>query len=181
MFAIENSQGVILCNLTTCHQQAFIAKPPADWICRPEVRLLAPQLEKLLGFSPRADVLMQQADGSRRLWIEFEIGRADPVANHAKFATIQLFQPQTEVDVFVSMISPGVTRGRRDLAANMIGVIRHIGMEAYQIVLLPHTPRQEIKRLKHLAVDALSQQALNVQAEIARAPAVSQSLAKQMP
>jgi hypothetical protein len=31
--------------------------------------------------------------GSRRLWIEFEISRADPVANHAKFATAQLFQP----------------------------------------------------------------------------------------
>jgi hypothetical protein len=28
------------------------------------------------------------------LWIEFEVSRADPVANHAKFATAHLFQPQ---------------------------------------------------------------------------------------
>ena len=33
-----------------------------------------------------ADVLLERVDGSRRLWVEFEVSRADPVANHAKFA-----------------------------------------------------------------------------------------------
>jgi hypothetical protein len=176
LFFIENSLGVILGNLATYLQQEFITKQPPGWTCQSEVRLLAPQLAKLLGFSPRADVLMERADGGCRLWIEFEISRADPVANHAKFATIQLFHSQAAVDVFLSMISPGVARGRRNLAANMIWVMRRIGMEAYQTVLLPHTSRQEIRRLNHLAPDALIQEALNVQAEIERVLTVCYSL-----
>lgn len=165
-------------NLATYLQQAFRAKQPHGWICQREARLLSPQLANLLGFSPRADVLLIREDGTRRLWIEFEIRRADPVANHAKFATTHLFQPQTEIDVFLSMISPGVDRGRHNLAANMIWVMRHIGMEAYQTVLLPHTSREEIKRLNLLSLDGIIQEAINVEPEIERALIVSQSLAQ---
>lgn len=163
-------------NLATYLQQEFRANQPPGWNCQLEARLLSPQLENLLGFSPRADVLLTRQDGTRRLWIEFEIRRADPVANHAKFATTQLFQPQTEVDVFLSMISPGVDRGRHNLAANMIWVMRHIGMEAYQTVLLPHRSREEIKRLNLLSLDAIIRTAINVAPEIERALTVSQSL-----
>ena len=67
---------------------------------------MSPGLERMLGFAPRADVLLSRADGSTRLWIEFEISRADPVANHAKFATAHLFEPRTSGDTFVSMVSP---------------------------------------------------------------------------
>ncbi|HUM68180.1 MAG TPA: hypothetical protein PLK31_04970 [Chloroflexota bacterium] len=137
---------------------------------------MSPELNLLLGFSPRADVLLEREDGTRRLWIEFEISRADPVANHAKFATTQLFQPQTAQDVFISMISPAVDRGRHNLAANMIWVMRHTGMEAYQTVLLPHTSPPDIRRLNHLEVAVIMGEAIMVEPEIARALTISQSL-----
>ena len=82
-------------------------------------------LEALLGYRPRVDVLLEREDGSRRLWIEFEVSRADPVANHAKFATAHLFQPQAEADSFLAMVSPHVARGRRSLihfAGNLTGL-----------------------------------------------------------
>lgn len=163
-------------NLATYLQQEFNAKRPFGWTCRPEARLLDPQLAKLLGFSPRADVLLEREDGTRRLWIEFEISRADPVANHAKFATTQLFQPQADRDVFLSMISPAVDRGRHNLAANMIWVMRRIGMEAYQTALLPSIAPAEIRRLNHLSLVQLASAALDVTPEIERALLVSQSL-----
>src|SRR5215207_240726 len=95
-------------------QRAFESQCPSGWICRREVRLLPLELQKMMGYSPRADVLLERNDGSRRLWIEFEISRADPVANHAKFATAHLFQPQLSSDSFVAMVSPHVARGRRN-------------------------------------------------------------------
>ena len=164
-------------NLSTYLQREFNAKRPPGWHCRHEVPLLSPKLAQLLGYSPRVDVLLEREDGGRRLWIEFEISRADPVANHAKFATAQLFQPQPAGDVFLSMVSPDVTRGRRNLAANPIWLMRHIGMEAYQTHWLPHTLPADIRRLNYLVLDAIAGEALDVESEIERALLVSQSLA----
>jgi hypothetical protein len=75
---------------------------------------LSSRISRLLGYSPRVDVLLESVNHSRRLWIEFEVSRADPVANHAKFAIAHLFEPQPKTDVFVSMLSSHVTRGRQN-------------------------------------------------------------------
>ncbi len=112
----------------------------------------------------------------RRLGIEFEVSRADPVANHAKFATAHLFQAQPETDSFVSMVSTHVNRGRRNLAANTVLVMRHIGMSAFQTVLFPRVAGEEVKRLNHLQVAALGGAGLPVSEEIERALSVSQPL-----
>ena len=101
--------------LTQYLQDQFTNFCPAGWTCRAEQRVLSANWEALLGYAPRVDVLMTQADGQRRLWIEFEVSRADPVANHAKFATAHLFQPQPATDVFVSMVSAHVARGRQNI------------------------------------------------------------------
>jgi hypothetical protein len=142
------------------------------------VRVLSPQLENVLGYSPRVDVLLEKEDGSRRLWIEFEISRADPVANHAKFATAHLFQPQPQTDVFLSMVSSHVARGRRNLAANTVWLMRYAGMKAYQTHLLPYIAPDAVKRLNYLGLTALAQKKVDVIAEIRRALAVSQVLAE---
>jgi hypothetical protein len=163
-------------NLAAYLQREFSARRPLGWTYQREVRVLSPQLENVLGYSPRVDVLLEKEDGSRRLWIEFEISRADPVANHAKFATTQLFQPQTVPDVFLAMVSPHVDRGRNNLAANMIWVMRYIGMRAYQTVLLPHTSPLEIKRLNHLVRDCIAREVIDIESEIQRALTVSDSL-----
>jgi len=75
-------------------QESFIRSCPQDWTCAREVSLLDPRLAKLFGNATKADVVLERADGTRKLWIEFEVSRAGPVANHAKFATAHLFPPQ---------------------------------------------------------------------------------------
>ena len=163
-------------SLTTFLQQEFANNCPAGWTSDREIRLLPYDLEAVLGYSPRVDVLLERQDASQRLWIEFEVSRADPVANHAKFATAHLFQPQPKTDVFVSMVSPHVTRGRQNLAANTVLLMRHIGMNAFQTILFPQISPAEIKRLNHLDQLLLSDEKLNVKREIERAMLVSQAV-----
>jgi hypothetical protein len=123
-------------------------------------------------------VLLSRKDGTRRIWIEFEISRADPVANHAKFGTAHLFEPKTPDNVFVSMVSSHVTRGRHNLAASSIFLLRHIGIEAFQTMLLPQKPADAIKTLNHLPFqDLVSHSSLSVTGEIERAIAVSTPIA----
>ena len=129
--------------------------------------------QSILGYSARADVLLTRDDGTRRIWIEFEVSRADPVANHAKFATSHLFEPQPKTDTFVAMVSSHVTRGRRNLAANTILLMRRIGMRAFQTVLLPSISPADIKRLNHLSIAELLTKSIDTDSEIARAMLIS--------
>ena len=162
--------------LTPFLQNEFERLCPVGWTCRREVRVQSEKLERTLGYSARADVLLQRLDGSARYWIEFEISRADPVANHAKFATGHLFEPQAPEDVFVSMVSPHVARGRRNLAANAISLMRCIGMNAFQTVLLPHNAGTEIKKLNETPVAQLGMQNLPIQEELERIFAITQAV-----
>jgi hypothetical protein len=130
-------------------QEQFRSSCPEGWRCTSERALLSPQDRSLLGYDPRADILLERTDGTRRLWIEFEISRADPAANHAKFATTHLFRPWGQSDAFISMISAHVARGRRNLGAGMIHVMRQVGIDAFQTVLLPDLGKDQIKRLNH--------------------------------
>jgi hypothetical protein len=158
-------------------QQEFIRLCPDGWIARHEIPLLSPELACLLGYCPRVDVLLERKDGSKRLWIEFEISRADPVANHAKFATSHLFQPQPGTDSFIAMVSPHVARGRRNLAANTISLMRCIGMNAFQTILFPHLSGSEVKRLNHhLDLNPSTSAFLNVRPEIERVLLISEAL-----
>lgn len=127
----------------------------------------------MLGYAPRADVVLTECAAGRRLWIEFEVSRADPVANHAKFATAHLFQPQAPNDIFVSMVSRHVERGRRNLAANTIQLMRHIGMQAVQTVLFPSLNGVEVQRFNQMDKDDLRRIGPDVQPEIERVFAVT--------
>jgi hypothetical protein len=160
--------------LTPYLQHEFSKFCPPGWHCRAESRLLSRELEDLLGYAPRADVRLEKEDSSLRLWIEFEVSRADPVANHAKFATSHLFHPQRPTDVFLAMVSPHVDRGRRNLAAKTVALMRYIGMNAFQTVLFPQFLGEEIKRLNHLPLHVLFDKNLPVQAEVERALSISE-------
>ena len=163
-------------SLTGFLQERFAASCPAGWNCTHEVDVLDVHWQRTLGYSARADVLLTRDDGSRRIWIEFEVSRADPVANHAKFATSHLFQPQPATDTFVAMVSPHVTRGRRNLAANTILLMRRVGMSAFQTVLFPTLAPAEIKRLNHLSAVELTTHAIDTESELARAFLIAQPL-----
>ena len=159
--------------LTGYLQERFRAGCPPGWECQSETRLLTRELASLLGYSPRADVVLTEGTGGRRLWIEFEVSRADPVANHAKFAAAHLFQPQAPNDVFVSMVSRHVDRGRRNLAANTIQLMRHVGMQAIQTVLFPALTGLEVQRWNQMGKDDLRRLDPDVQPEIERVFAVT--------
>ncbi len=132
-------------SLTSFLQKGFAEQCPSRWTSNSEVPLLSNELNDLFGYSSRTDVLLTKNDGSRRLWIEFEISRADPVANHAKFATANLFSRQLQTDCFISMVSSHIVRGRRNLAANTIYVMREAGMSAFQTILLPDSVDPNLK------------------------------------
>ena len=163
-------------SLTTYLQREFARQCPPGWMCRLEAPLLDRDLARFLGYSARVDVMLERQEPAKRVWIEFEVSRADPVANHAKFATAHLFEPQSPTDCFLAMVSPHVTRGRRNLACTTIALMRQIGMRAFQTVLLPGTDPAEVKRLNHLSQASLDQAMLPVETEIERAIAVTESL-----
>src|SRR5215212_1705706 len=157
-------------------QQQFQANCPAEWHCTRERPLLDPSDRKLLGYDPRADVVLERANGARRLWIELEISRADPAANHARFAAAHVLRPWGPADAFVSMISAHVARGRRSLGAGMIHVMRQVGIDAFQTVLLPDLGRERIKLLNNNA-QALNSAHPDVLPEIERVLDVAEPVA----
>lgn len=154
-------------------QDVFIRDCPSGWACNPEVSVVTKEMERWLGYAPQADVMLQEVKTGRRIWVELEISRADPVANHAKFATAHLFQPMPQQDTFVSMVSRHVDRGRSKLAAHTIALMRTIGIRAFQTILLPTVERDEIKRLNHLTADRLREEAPVVDGELKRVLSVS--------
>jgi hypothetical protein len=168
----KRAHRVSMGTLTSFLQHEFVRRCPTGWQARAEARLLPKSLEDLLGYSARADVLLESLRNRSRIWIEFEVSRADPVANHTKFATSHLFQPQSSIDRFLAMVSPHVTRGRRNLASNTIALMRQVGMKAYQTVLLPYMAPADVKRINYLSRVALFAQNLDVDREIERALAV---------
>ena len=160
-------------NLTPYLQEEFERLCPDGWRCRREHSFLTRDLSRLLGFSPRVDVCLEKLDGSRRLWVEFEISRADPAANHVKFATAHLFQPFEETDAFVSMVSAHVAPGRRNLGSQAVIVMRRLGLRAHQTPLLPAVDGQDIKRINHLTHDLIGRENLVIGPELDRLFAVA--------
>jgi hypothetical protein len=118
---------------------------------------------------------MERNDGSRRIWIELEISRADPVANQAKFAAASYFEEHLRGDAFVSMASRHIVPGRRALLAGMAVLMRSIGIPAFQIDLLPHLDGTQIKALNAMPAGYLGTSAkIDVGLEIERVLAITE-------
>jgi len=164
-------------NLAKILQEEIERIQPWGMNVKAEFKLLSADLEQTLGFSPRVDLLLEKEDGSLRYWIEFEISRADPVANHTKFATSCLFQPFSPNNVFISMCSNHVARGRSNLGASTIALMRHTGITAFQTTLLPQLEAKEIKRLNHMSLEQIRNIKIEVEPEINRIALISESLA----
>ena len=156
-------------SLTSFLQQSFAAHAPIGWQCAREVAVLPKEQELILGFAPRADVLLENAGLNRRVWIEFEVSRADPVANHMKFAVGHLFSPQIPGDAFVSMVSDHVALGRKNLGASAVVLMRTLGMQAFQIPLFPTMTGAMVKELNHLTLPQILCRNLDIGTEIERA------------
>lgn len=117
-------------------QKRWVAAPPIGWIAAREQDLLSSEERNMLGYRPIVDLVLTNRSTQHRLWIELEISRADPVANHAKFASAHLLHPISPDDAFVSLVSNHVTRGRANLAAHTTYLLRTSGIRAFQMPLL---------------------------------------------
>lgn len=87
-----------------------------------------------------------------------------------------MFCPQPETDTFVSMVSSHVARGRQNLSANAIYLMRNIGMRAFQTVLLPTFDGPRIKELNHLPQEVLQREPIDIVQEITRIFMISSPL-----
>src|SRR5688572_15239916 len=93
----------------------FAATPIPGWRCHPEERLLDPDLARRYGYTPQVDVMLHSTDG-RRVAVELEISRADPVANQVKFLLAHRAPVGQPPYALVSMFSSHIKRGRRNIA-----------------------------------------------------------------
>jgi hypothetical protein len=116
-------------------QEEFDRLCPDGWGCEREAKVIEKDLAQVLGYTPQADILFREEASGRRVWVELEISRADPVANHAKFATTHLVRPFEETDTFLSMVSRHVTRGRHNLAAWAAYQRRRAGSLSFSVIL----------------------------------------------
>ena len=80
------------------------------WTASREQPLLAEAVARRYGFSPCVDVLLTGPDG-RRVAVEFEVSRAEPVANQVKFLVALHPGDLRRDDVVISMMSSHVARG----------------------------------------------------------------------
>jgi hypothetical protein len=140
---------------------------PPHWRCDPEAPLFDEKVERRVGFQARADLVLENPAGGRVV-VELEISRADPVTNQVQFWLARELGELRESDVLVSMFSPHVARGRRNLSALFIRRVRELGVTAFQVSLLPELSPARIKELNHSSVESLKRTRLPARQEIER-------------
>jgi hypothetical protein len=118
-------------------QRRWMEQPPAGWVASREESLIGRDEARVLGYQPKADLLLKKVDSNHRVWIELEVSRADPAANQVKFGSAHLLNPLPATDAFISLVSRHVATGRSNLAAHATWLLRASGLRAFQMVLLP--------------------------------------------
>jgi hypothetical protein len=128
-------------------QRWWVESPPTGWTASREVGVISAGEARMLGYQPKADLMLQNASTRQRVWIELEVSRADPAANHMKFGSAHLLNPLPTSDAFVSLVSRHIATGRSNLAAHATWLLRANGLRAFQMPLLPELDALTIKRL----------------------------------
>lgn len=67
-------------------------RPSAGWTASREVALLDRAESRILGYQPKADLMLLYRESSRQVRIELEISRAEPVANPVKIGSAHLLK-----------------------------------------------------------------------------------------
>lgn len=149
----------------------WLRRPPRGWRCSAETALLDRELVRRYGFDPRADVMFEARDG-RRVAVEVEIRRADPVANQVKFLVAMRAGALREGDALVSMFSPAIDRGRRNSSAVFVRHLRTDGLTAFQVALLPDLDAVRVLALNKAPPEKLARAKLPVARELERVFAI---------
>ncbi len=151
----------------------FSLRAPKGWVPEPECELFPAEFQRRIGYQANADLVLRGPTG-QRIVVELEISRADPVANQAKILIAFAEGYLAPTDTFVSMLSPHLQRGRRNLAAFFTRHMRTHGSSAFCVSLLPHYTGAEVSSLNQSSASALS---LDAKAELARVLSVAMPLA----
>jgi len=126
------------------------------------------QSSPLIGaVSPRADLLLHGA-GGRKVVVELEISRADPVANQVKFLLAHRAGALGPDDALVGMLSSHIAHGRRNACGALSRLMREVGFPAFQLSLLPEVGPGRIAQLNHLPPPELAGQELAFRPELDR-------------
>jgi hypothetical protein len=151
--------------------ERFSEERPRGWGVSREHVLFSPREVERLRFQARVDLLLHAPDG-RRIAIELEVSRDDLVMNHAKVLVAYERKVLGPDDVFVSMMSPHISRGRRYLAAAFSGYMRSAGLPAFQVALLPMLAPLEVQRSNRDEARAWEVAMEHAKGELARVLAV---------
>lgn len=138
-----------------------------QWLGETEAPLLDRDLSIRYGFTPHVDLLLSGPMGER-VAVELEVSRADPVANQAKFLATVLEGALSPDVMLVSMVSPHVAPGRRNLTGLFARSMRRLGVPAFQVSLLPHFSPAAVRELNHLSEPDLAARRLPVGQELGR-------------
>ena len=120
---------------------------PEGWRCRREVAVLQPDIVRLLGYRPTADVLLESENSrsaSGSSWRSAAPTQSRTMRSSARRIIISPFPP---TDSFVSLVSNDVVAGRANLAAHATFMLRRIGLSAFQMTLFPGIEAERIKRM----------------------------------
>jgi hypothetical protein len=153
--------------------EQFAAIGLTGWHAEPEAALFSKDLERRYGFRPRVDVLFRKKDdSSKRLFVELEVSRADPVANQVKFLLAREAHEVGPDDVLVSMFSTAIERGRRNVCGVFAGHLRASGVAAFQLSLLPWLEPDEVRRLNKSDAAPVERGKISVESELDRVSSV---------
>jgi hypothetical protein len=150
---------------------------PAGWAGTAEARVFTPRQASEFGFQGACDLLLENQQECRKVWIEFEISRSDPVANQVKYAVRHVVSPYSAKESFISMGSTHLAPGRKLLLQANVHVLRRLGMRAFHLPLLPHLDGPEIQRLNQLDQGLLDRENLPVKKDVERLLAVIEPIA----
>jgi hypothetical protein len=157
--------------------RTMISSLAGAWTGRCEARVLTPEQIKTFGFNPACDLLLENKVTSQKAWVEFEISRADPVANQVKYAARHVVYPYSAKESFISMGSTHLAPGRKLLLQANIHVLRRLGMRAFYLPLLPNLDKAGIKRLNQLDQGLLDRENLPIKEDVERLLAVIDPIA----
>jgi hypothetical protein len=130
--------------------EGFGPLAPKGWRAHAEHPLFPRTFADRIGYAPDADLVLEAPSGER-IVLELEISRADPVANQAKVLIAYAAGFLGPRDTFVSMLSPHLQRGRRNLAALFTRHLRAEGRNAFCVSLLPELQPAQVALLNQSA------------------------------
>jgi len=133
--------------------RSFYGETAVKQFIQTEHKLLTSESRKRLGFSarsnPKSDLYIETPSeaGNLRVWVEFEISRADPIANVAKFCIAFNERKPAKGEVVVFAFSNDISNDKVTQCNRLIELMPNISKHMITTKLFPDVTSSEIKTL----------------------------------